>query len=41
VTQANKITGAKAGEPRQLPIRKCWAACIAQFCRWAPLRASA
>ena len=30
---ANKITGANAGGPRQLPLRARWAACVAQFCR--------
>ena len=29
----NKITGANAGGPRQLPIRTRWAARVAQFCR--------
>ena len=31
----NKITGANAGEPRQLPMRTRWAARVAQFGRWA------
>ena len=31
----NKVTGANAGGPRQLPMRTHWAARIAQFCRWA------
>jgi hypothetical protein len=30
----NKITGANAGGPRQLPVRMRWAARVAQFCRW-------
>jgi len=30
---SNKITGAKAGGPRQLTIRMRWAARIAQFWR--------
>ena len=29
----NKITGANAGGPHQLPVRTLWAARIAQFCR--------
>ena len=29
----NKITGAKAGGPHQLPMRTHWAARIAQFWR--------
>ena len=29
----NKITGANAGGPAQLPSRVLWAACIAQFWR--------
>ncbi len=33
--RANKITGANAGGPRQLPNRTLWAARIAQFRRWA------
>jgi hypothetical protein len=36
---ANKITGANAGEPPQSPIRKHWAARIAQFWRYAAERA--
>jgi len=31
----NKITGANAGGPRQLPMRTRWAARVAQFWRWA------
>jgi len=31
--QANKITGANAGGPRQLPTRTRWTARVAQFCR--------
>ena len=31
----NKITGANAGGPRQLPMRTRWAARVAQFGRWA------
>ncbi|MBI2928255.1 MAG: hypothetical protein HYY24_21510 [Verrucomicrobia bacterium] len=34
---ANKITGANAGGPRQLPIRTRWAARVAQSCRWAAM----
>jgi hypothetical protein len=34
-TPPNKITGANAGGPCQLPIRTRRAARIAQFCRWA------
>jgi len=30
---ANKITGAKAGEPHRLAMRPCWAARFAQFVR--------
>ena len=29
----NKITGANAGGPRQLPMRTRWTARVAQFCR--------
>jgi hypothetical protein len=32
---ANKSTGANAGGPHQPPVRKSWAARIAQFFRWA------
>jgi hypothetical protein len=31
--RSNKITGANAGERRQLPIWTRWAARVAQFCR--------
>ena len=31
---SNKITGANAGGPRQLPMRTRWAARVAQFCRY-------
>jgi hypothetical protein len=33
--RSNKITGANAGGPSRLPIRTCWGARIAQFCRYA------
>ena len=33
--EANKITGANAGGPRQLPMRTRWAARVAQFHRSA------
>jgi hypothetical protein len=33
---ANKITGANAGGPRQLPIRAFWAARVDQFWRYTP-----
>jgi hypothetical protein len=32
---SNKITGANAGGPRQLPMRMHWTTRVAQFCRWA------
>jgi hypothetical protein len=31
LTWPNKITGANAGGPRQLPMRARWAARVAQF----------
>src|SRR5437660_12700650 len=34
----NKITGANAGGPRQLPTRTRWAARVAQFCRYGSMR---
>jgi hypothetical protein len=35
LTWPNKITGANAGGPRQLPMRTRWAARVAQFWRSA------
>jgi hypothetical protein len=33
LTWPNKVTGANAGGPRQLPMRTRWAARVAQFGR--------
>src|SRR4051794_1095231 len=38
-TRADKITGANAGGPHQLPMRRRWAARVAQFHRQAVLSA--
>ena len=36
--RANRITRAYAGGPRQLPIRRRWAARVAQLPRWPEVR---